>query len=118
MVVYEFFARCAGGFEPRLAIELKKLKAQRVRPLKGGVAFFGTVEDAYRACLWSRVASRVLLIITRTDAHDAEELYTGALSVEWESHIPQGASIAVYAHGVNEALRNTQFTAVKVKDAV
>lgn len=117
-MVYEFFARCAGGFESRLATELKKLKAQRVRPLKGGVAFFGTVEDAYRACLWSRVASRVLLIITRVDARDAEELYVGAKSVVWEDHIPLGTSIAVYAHGVNESLRNTQFTAVKVKDAV
>lgn len=118
METNEFFARCASGFEQLLATELKKLKAQRVRPLKGGVAFFGTVEDAYRACLWSRVASRILLIITRADASDADALYEASKSVEWETHIGTNATIAVYAHGMNDALRNTQFTAVKVKDAV
>lgn len=118
METYEFFARCASGFEPLLATELKNLKARRVRPLKGGVAFFGTVTDAYRACLWSRVASRVLLVLARIDAHDADALYEGVRSIDWTAHVGEGASIAVYAHGMNENLRNTQFTAVKVKDAV
>ena len=118
METYEFFARCASGFEPLLATELKNLKAQRVRPLKGGVAFFGTVADAYRACLWSRVASRVLLVLARIDAHDADALYEGVRSIDWTAHVDEGASIAVYAHGMNDNLRNTQFTAVKVKDAV
>lgn len=118
METYEFFARCASGFEPLLATELKNLKAKRVRPLKGGVAFFGTVREAYRTCLWSRVASRVLLVLARVDASDAEALYAGAKTVDWTAHVGEGASIAVYAHGMNDNLRNTQFTAVKVKDAV
>lgn len=37
---YEFFATCPKGFERLLADEIKRLKAHRVRPLKGGVAFF------------------------------------------------------------------------------
>lgn len=118
METYEFFARCASGFEPLLATELKSLKAQRVRPLKGGVAFFGTVRDAYRACLWSRVASRVLLVLARVDAADADALYAGAKDIDWAAHVGEGGTIAVYAHGMNDSLRNTQFTAVKVKDAV
>ncbi|WP_255467437.1 bifunctional 23S rRNA (guanine(2069)-N(7))-methyltransferase RlmK/23S rRNA (guanine(2445)-N(2))-methyltransferase RlmL [Raoultibacter phocaeensis] len=118
METYEFYARCASGFEALLATELKNLKAQRVRPLKGGVAFFGTVREAYRACLWSRVASRVLLVLARVDASDAEALYAGAKALDWTEHVGEGATIAVYAHGMNDNLRNTQFTAVKVKDAV
>ena len=35
----EFFATCPQGFEHILADELKRLRAQSVRPLKGGVAF-------------------------------------------------------------------------------
>lgn len=118
METYEFFARCASGFESLLASELKNLKAQRVRPLKGGVAFFGTVRDAYRACLWSRVASRVLLVLARVDARDADALYAGVKDIDWAAHAGEGGTIAVYAHGMNDSLRNTQFTAVKVKDAV
>ena len=118
METYEFFARCASGFESLLAAELKNLKAKRIRPLKGGVAFFGTARDAYRACLWSRTASRILLVLARVDACDADALYAGAKDIDWAAHVGEGATIAVYAHGMNDNLRNTQFSAVKVKDAI
>ena len=114
----EFFARCAAGFEPVLARELKGLGARRVRPLKGGVAFFGQLGDAYRACLWSRVATRIQLVLARLDARDADALYAGAVRMPWEEHVAEGATIAVQAHGTNDALRNTQFTALKLKDAI
>lgn len=115
---YELFVRCAGGFESELAAELKELKIDRIRPLKGGVAFFGTLEQAYRVCLWSRVASRVLLVLSRFDAHNADTLYQGVQRIDWSEHVGKDATIAVHAHGVNDGLRNTQFTAVKVKDAI
>jgi 23S rRNA (guanine2445-N2)-methyltransferase / 23S rRNA (guanine2069-N7)-methyltransferase len=114
----EFFARCAAGFEALLADELRALRLRRVRPLKGGVAFFGTVADAYRACLWSRIATRIQLVLARLDARDGDALYAGCVRYPWETCIASGATIAVQAHGTNDALRNTQFTALKVKDAV
>ena len=114
----ELFARCAAGFESVLARELKGLRLRRVRPLKGGVAFFGTLSDAYRACLWSRVATRVQLVLARLDARDADALYAGCSRFAWEALVKPGATIAVQAHGENPSLRNTQFTALKVKDAV
>ena len=70
----ELFARCAAGFEGVLADELRGLGLRRVRPLKGGVAFFGPLEHAYRACLWSRVATRVQLVLARLNARDADAL--------------------------------------------
>lgn len=116
--MHEFFARCASGFEPVLARELKSLGARQVRPLHGGAAFFGDLADAYRACLWSRVATRIQLVLARVDAHDAQALYQGALAFPWEDHLASGAAIAVQAHGTNQNLRNTQFAALKVKDAL
>lgn len=94
------------------------MRIKRIRPLKGGVAFFGSIEDAYRACLWSRVASRVLLVLDRIEAADADALYRGVQGIDWSRHLGVDAALAVHAYGVNDALRNTQFTAVKVKDAV
>lgn len=114
----EFFVRCASGFESLLADELKSIKIKRVRPLKGGVAFFGTLEQAYRVCLWSRVASRVLLVIDRIDANTAETLYESVKNIAWEDHFDADGSIAVHAKGSNANLRNTQFIAVKAKDAI
>lgn len=116
--IFEFYARCASGFEPLLAQELKELNIKRIRPLKGGVAFFASLKQMYRACLWLRTASRVLLVLDRVRARDAEELYTCVKQMPWEKHVGLGKTLAVHAHGVNDQLRNTQFTAMKVKDAV
>lgn len=115
---WEYFARCAGGFEGVLADELKALRVRQVRPLKGGVSFFGGLDAAYRACLWSRTATRIQLVLARVSAWDADELYDNVRAFPWEDHILPGATIAVRAHGENPNLRNTQFTALKVKDAV
>jgi len=64
----EFYAPCPRGTEGLLAEELRALRCPRVRPLSGGVSFAGRLVDAYRALLWSRVASRVLLTLARVPA--------------------------------------------------
>ncbi|MDO4428296.1 MAG: class I SAM-dependent methyltransferase [Atopobiaceae bacterium] len=114
----EFVATCPKGFERLLADELEGLGVPRVRPLQGQVSFDGGLADAYRACLWSRLASRVLLVLARVGATDADELYEGASGVAWEEHLAPGATFAVDAHGTNSQLRNTQFVALRTKDAV
>ncbi|MBM6675733.1 class I SAM-dependent methyltransferase [Olsenella uli] len=114
----EFVATCPKGFERLLADELSALGVPQVRPLAGQVAFGGEVADAYRACLWSRLASRVLLVLARVDAADANALYEGVSGIAWEDQLAPGATFVVDAHGTNAQLRNTQFVALRTKDAV
>ena len=114
----EFVATCPKGFERLLADELAGLGACRTRPLKGQVSFGGELADAYRVCLWSRLASRVLLVLARVDAADSDVLYEGVRGLAWEGHLVPGATFAVDAHGTNAQLRNTQFVALRVKDAI
>ena len=114
----EFVATCPKGFERLLADELAGLGARRVRPLAGQVSFGDALADAYRACLWSRLASRVLLVLARVGAADADALYEGLSGIAWEEHLAPGATFAVDAHGTNARLRNTQFVALRSKDAV
>ncbi|QOY61030.1 bifunctional 23S rRNA (guanine(2069)-N(7))-methyltransferase RlmK/23S rRNA (guanine(2445)-N(2))-methyltransferase RlmL [Thermophilibacter immobilis] len=114
----EFVATCPKGFERILAEELAGLRIPQVRPLRGQVSFGGELADAYRACLWSRLASRVLLVLARVDAQDADALYEGLRSVDWIEHLEPGATFAVDAHGTNAQLRNTQFVALRSKDAI
>ena len=115
---YEFFATCPRGFEQLLARELASLQLERIRPLSGRVSFFATVPDGYRACLCSRIASRIICVIARVDASCAEELYHNVCAIRWEDHITQYTRIAVSAHGTNTNLTNTQFVALKTKDAI
>lgn len=115
---HAFFASCPKGFEGLLADELRSLGTPGVRPLTGQVAFRGSVRDTYRACLWSRLASRVVLVLGGVDARDADALHAGVSSLAWEDQLPQGATIVVDAHGTNAQLRNTQFVAMRTKDAI
>lgn len=114
----ELFCSCVPGTERATGEELRALGAERVRPLTGGVSFFGEAPTALRVCLWSRLAGRVTHVAERVDARDAEALYTGLHGIAWERLVAPGASIAVRARGVNEQLRNTHFTELKAKDAV
>ena len=114
----ECVATCPAGFERALGRELEALGAGQVRPLKGQVSFQGGLADAYRACLWSRLASRVLVVLARVGAGGSDELYEGVAALPWEDHLLPGASLAVDAHGTNKSLRTTQFVALRAKDAI
>ncbi len=57
-------------------------------------------------------------VVGRVNAGDADLMYAGAYDLPWEEVVAPGAKLAVRAHGINPELRNTQFTALKVKDAI
>ena len=57
----EFFATAPRGMEPLLAQELQAMFAEEVACKRAGGSFCGSMEGAYRACLWSRIANRILL---------------------------------------------------------
>lgn len=114
----EFYASCPEGFESALDAELRDMGLRKTRRLKGRVTFTGTVTDAYRACLWSRLASRIFVVLGRFDCWDANALYDGAYNMPWESILVRGASIAVTARGSNKELRNSHYAALCVKDAI
>ncbi len=114
----EFYASCPEGFESALDRELRRIGLRKTRRLKGRVTFTGTIADAYRACLWSRLASRVFVVLGRFDCWDANALYDGAYDMPWEDILRRGASIAVSAKGSNRELRNSHYAALCVKDAI
>lgn len=115
---HEFYASCPEGFETALADELRGMGLRQVRPLKGRVAFAGSPADAERACLWSRLASRIFVVLGRFACANAEDLYEATHSIAWERILRAGATIAVTARGTNDELRNSHFAALRVKDAL
>lgn len=115
---HEFYASCPEGFELALERELRELGARQIRRLKGRVTFAGPIEDAYRACLWSRLASRIFVTLARFDCRDAEALYNGTRAVAWEHILAPGTTFAVSARGTSDELRNSHFSGLRVKDAL
>ncbi len=90
----EFYASCPEGFESALADELKRLGLSHVRRLKGRATFEGELEEGYRACLWSRLASRVFVVLGRFEAQDADELYDSVYDIAWENIIRKPRAVA------------------------
>lgn len=114
----QFFATCAKGLEYLLVDELRDLGAHAPREALAGVAFQGTLETGYRACLWSRLASRVLLPVHSFDAPDDAALYAGVSSVDWSRHLAPDGTLAVDANLFASGLTHARYAEQRVKDAV
>ncbi len=113
-----FFATCPKGIEALLAEELRTFGAEEVKETRAGVAFTGTLATAYRTCLWSRLASRVLLTLARFPAASAEALYAGVQNIRWGEHLDAHGTLAVDFSGTGSGITHSRFGALKVKDAI
>jgi 23S rRNA (guanine2445-N2)-methyltransferase / 23S rRNA (guanine2069-N7)-methyltransferase len=113
-----YFAPCARGLEYLLVDELKALGAGDVREGLAGVRFSGDAALGYRACLWSRLASRILLPLAEFEAGDAQALYDGVAAIEWDQHLDPAGTLAIDAHGATRGLNNAPFAAQRAKDAI
>lgn len=118
MDLQRFIATAPKHMERLLAEELVQLGAGEVSELLGGVAFHATLETAYRACLWSRVANRVLLPLAQFSAPTADALYTGVQSIPWDEHFSTTDSFAVDCNTTRSKVSHSHFAALKVKDAI
>lgn len=114
----DFFAPCAKGLEYILVDELKALGAEQVHEALAGVHFSGELAIGYRAVLWSRLASRVLLVLRAGKAADVDAMYDSVRAVDWSQHIPENGTLCVDFTGSNDFIKHTQFGAQKVKDAI
>lgn len=114
----KFFVSCAKGLEYLLADELVALGASRATAASAGANAEGSLVDAQRAVLWSRLASRVLWPLASFDCPDEQVLYDGAAAVPWTEHLAEGHTLAVDAHVSGDAITHARFAAQRVKDAV
>jgi 23S rRNA (guanine2445-N2)-methyltransferase / 23S rRNA (guanine2069-N7)-methyltransferase len=113
-----FFATAPLGMELLLADELRALGAVEVAETRAGVAFGGDLETAYKACLWSRLANRILLPLERFPAASPEALYEGIRRIEWSAHLDSQATFAVDFASSRSKITHTLFGAQKVKDGI
>lgn len=119
MTHHKFTVTTARGMLPILVQELKEMGIGTIKQEQGNVRFTGSLEDAYRVCLWSRVAIRVLMPIAHFSAQTPDELYKGVKSLVWEDHIDESEStIAVDFNSFRSKISHTQYGAQRVKDGI
>ena len=114
----DWLATCPKGLELLLAEELQALGATGLKETVAAVHFEGSLELAYRACLWSRLANRILMPLHSFMLNEADDLYQQCNVIPWESHFTSEQSIAIDFIGTSRLIDNTMFGSQRVKDAV
>jgi len=112
------FATCPKGVEDLLAEECKQQHLADVSTTHGGVFCKGDLEKAYRLCLWSRVASRVLLKLHEFPVSGHDDLYLGVQTIDWNSHLSSSGSFAIDVHTSHQQINNSHYATLKIKDAI
>ncbi|WP_417422279.1 bifunctional 23S rRNA (guanine(2069)-N(7))-methyltransferase RlmK/23S rRNA (guanine(2445)-N(2))-methyltransferase RlmL [Halomonas sp.] len=112
-------ATCPKGIEGLLADELAALGATPGKTTVAGVYFTASQAIAYRVCLWSRLANRIILQLVREPMIETpEQLRDVVARIAWTQHLAVGKTLAVDFHGRSDHIRHTRFGAQTVKDGV
>ncbi|MDT8282844.1 MAG: bifunctional 23S rRNA (guanine(2069)-N(7))-methyltransferase RlmK/23S rRNA (guanine(2445)-N(2))-methyltransferase RlmL [Gammaproteobacteria bacterium] len=114
----QFFATCSKGIEDLVHTELEQLGITGLKIHTGGVAFTGEIEAAYKACLWSRVTSRILLQLKDFTIADDDDLYNEIISVDWSQHFSENNTLAIDCFSSHSEVTNSHFATLRVKDAI
>lgn len=112
------FASTARGLEELLKTELESLGAADCQVVQGGVHFQGDTRLLYQSLMWSRLASRIMMPLGQCSVYSDLDLYLGVQAIPWTEIFTPDATFAVHFSGLNEEIRNSQYGALKVKDAI
>ncbi len=114
----DYFASCPKHLELLLRDELESFGCNNVKQTVAGVFFSGDLKTLYKVCLGSRLANRVLMPIARDKAKSAREIYQLVYDTPWENYFTADRTFVINFIGTNSEIKNTQFGAQKVKDAI
>ncbi len=92
------------------------IEVAEVRPT--AVHVRGTLQEGYRLCLWSRVASRVLLPIVEIEAENDRALYEALCEVEWWKHFDPSMTFAIGSSQAPKSPFPSHYWVQRAKDAI
>lgn len=113
-----FFATCSKGVEDLLQKELELIGAPQIKIHAGGVSFGGDFEHAYKACLWSRVASRILYQLKEFQITSDDDLYSEIINIDWSDHFSVSNTLAIDCFSSHSVVTNSHYATLRVKDAI
>jgi 23S rRNA G2445 N2-methylase RlmL len=118
MSMFEFFAAAIPGTETALCDEIRELGFASVRLNHGGIPFRGEPSEGWRACLTSRIAQRIQLLLGRFACPSEEALYDGVAAIDWSDYLSPEHTLSVSAVCTASTITHSGFAALKVKDAI
>lgn len=115
---FQMLAKTFKGLEPVLADELIRLGADDVKTERRAVSFTGDKAMLYKANMWLRTASRVLVPIASFMAKDADAVYAEVKKMDWRLYMSVSTTFAIDTTVYSETFRHSKYVAYRVKDAI
>ncbi|MCC7202688.1 MAG: class I SAM-dependent RNA methyltransferase [Nitrospirae bacterium] len=109
---------CAKGITPFLREELLLLGFPVISETVAGIETEGTMDDTFRLNLLLRTGHRVLFLIRKFRAGDADDLYRAVSDIAWEEYIAGDGYLCVTSSVDNPTVRTSLFANVTCKDAI
>ena len=109
---------CPKGCEEVLAKEVRALDIEVTDVRATAVHALGNLAEGYRLCLWSRVASRVLLPLVEIDAGDDAALYAVLREVPWWEHFGPSDTFAIGSSQASKSPFPSHYWVQRAKDAI
>ena len=111
-------AKTFKGLEEVLAGEITAFGGNDIEIGRRAVSFTGDKSLLYRANLWLRTASRVLVPIATFRANDADEVYAEVKKIDWEQYMDLTTTFSIDATVYSETFKHSRYVTYKVKDAI
>ena len=118
MSTVRFFATAAKETASIVARELAGIHAEQIEPTEGGVHFRGSMETLYRANLWLRAASRVLMPLAEFPCATPQALYEGVRRTPWSRWMTLRHTFSVDCNCRDSQISHSHYAALKIKDAI
>ena len=98
--------------------EFEALQLPDINQHTGGVSFGGDFKGAFNACLWSRVASRILYQLKEFTITSDDDLYKEVIEIDWSEHFSCDQTFSIDCFSSHSAVSNSHFAALRIKDAI
>lgn len=115
---FSFYCVCPWGLEDLLTKELELAGCEDVKPVRAGAFFRADWSAAMRACLTSRIASRILLRLAQDRYESEEDIYLLACRTHWEEHFTPQQSLRLDINAARSPLRSLNFALLRAKDGI
>ena len=115
---FTMIAKTFKGLEEVLAGEITALGGNDIEIGRRAVSFTGDKSLLYRANLWLRTASRVLVPIATFRANDADEVYAEVKKIDWKQYMDLTTTFSIDATVYSETFKHSRYVTYKVKDAI
>ncbi|WP_333607012.1 bifunctional 23S rRNA (guanine(2069)-N(7))-methyltransferase RlmK/23S rRNA (guanine(2445)-N(2))-methyltransferase RlmL [Arsukibacterium sp.] len=114
----EFWALTSKGVEELLADEIRQQQGEVLKVTMGVVRFKADIKVAYKLCLWSRLATRIMRLIQSEPVTADSDVYQIASKIDWGQLMSVRQTLATECVGKHPTIDNTQYGSMRLKDAI